>query len=711
MGINKNISEEKKKSVAKIIEFLTSFSYQKESILGYGYQTALGEIYDNKSICQEYLQCQDFKYIQPILRPIHATEDYTQYSHKYRNFLLQYLYEDAQLQECLQNIEYLTKIFYEEKSTTMNRFFISLIIIAVVFMISCYCLAFTKKHKHKFRLLNRFYWFLYMIGQMTLMCYGLAGMGETTDFKCQIRSIIFSVGFTLGNTILLIRMLINFPESERRFVRFCERNFGKTLIFSLGLDAILNIVALIDPYGVEVIVDGNIMYNKCKLTSTLGLLAIGLIFLYKLLILLAMAILIFIEWNIREFKQDVRYATANLFISFIIYLIFGMVQNMKIGGYRERFFIPAMITYIYGVSCFCVYFVARFFSNYSDETEEAIIKKAINRYQNENQIPASLEKYNSSVSINQAGVTKRLSMADRIMSLHNYGDEIKKSYDVLKSSNNSSMTNLSATRVNLRKNSRSFNNIDDSSMNFNNRRASQATQITAIPENKIADSYGSSSSNFNSNSNPTDSMEQDSMNSDDNNMNRSRTRSIDNFSNLSLTRVNRINSTPNKKFTGYGIANMRSYENFPNLGGLRKGSNVSYSNIHPINGSSHNILSSPRKESIINNYIRTDSNSSITGNKPPTSVTHDHHDHDHIVNMPTYISEKDEIMEGSHQQGDTKTKNNDDLDNNNAIKNDNTMYSINPSINEATSYKSSSNDNESVDKWKRDLNTNPSLIQ
>ncbi|OUM69927.1 hypothetical protein PIROE2DRAFT_57173 [Piromyces sp. E2] len=646
MGINNEISEEKKMKVAKVIEYFVSYECQKEIILEEGYQTTLSEIYDDKSTCESYVQCQDFKYIQPILRPIHATEDYSQYSQKYRNFLLKYLYENENLRECLQNIEYLTKIFYEENDTFMNRLFMSMIIFAIVFMLSCYCLAFTKKHKHKFKLLNRFYWFLYMLGQMILMCYGIAGMGETTDFKCQIRSIIFSVGFTLGNTILLVRMLINFPESERRFVRFCERNFGKTILFSLSIDAILNVIALIDPYGVEVIVDGNIMYNKCLLTSTIGLFAIGLIFLYKLLILFAMAILVFIEWNIKEFMHDVRYATATLFISFIIYLIFGMVQNMKIGGYRERFFIPAMITYIYGMSCFCSYFVARFFSNYDENTEEAIIKKAVIQ---EKPLPTSYEKYSSSMSLNQSHGNlpqKKLSVADRLIGLHNYGDEIKKSYDVLKtSSNNSSSTNLSATRVNLRKNSRSFTNINDS-VSFNNRRASQATQIMAIPENKIADSYAFASS---SNSNPTDSMGQDSSNSDEN-VNTSKIKSNENFANLSATRVNRINSTPNKKFLGYGMANKRSYENFPNVG-LRKGSNnVSYTNIHPIVGSSYTNLPISRKESVNNHNA---SSSSISLEKPPALKSSEH-----IVIIPNCITEKEEKASSS-QQSNVNNANND----------------------------------------------------
>jgi len=351
-----------------------------------------------------------------------------------------------------------------------------------------------------------------------------------------------------------------------------------------------------------------------------------------------MAILIFVEWNIKEFMHDVRYATATLFISFIIYFLFGMVQNMKIGGYKERFFIPAMITYVYGLSCFCVYFVARFFSNYEEETEEAIIKKAIGQ---EKPMQGSYEKYSSSVSLNQTssnGPQKKLSVADRLIGLHNYGDEIKKSYDVLKtSSTNSSTTNLSSTRVNLRKSSRSYSNINDS-LNVNNRRASQATQIMAIPENKIAVSYGSSSTNFS----PSDSLGQDSSGSDEN-VHRPRTRSIDYVPSSPNTRVSRINSTPNKVFLGYSMAKKTSYENFPNIGGSRKGSNVSYTNIHPIIGSSYTNLPISRKES-----VNTHGQNSSSNNVSIIEMTSKIKSSEHIVNIPNNIPEKKEPSIGSH---------------------------------------------------------------
>ncbi|ORY85900.1 periplasmic binding protein-like II [Neocallimastix californiae] len=661
MGINKYISNEKKKKAAKIIEYFASYDFQKNTILNYGFQTALEEIYDDKLICQRYEQCQDFKYIQSILRPIYATEDYSEYSRKFRNYLLKYLYENASLNECLQNIEYLTKIFYEENSTLMNKFYIILLGITILYMILTFSIAFTQKYKSKFKLLNPFYWFLYMLGQIIIMCYGIAGMGETTDFKCQIRPIIFSVGFTLGNTILLVRMLINFPESERHFVRFCEKNFGKTILFSFAIDAILNVIALIEPYGVERIIDGNIMYNKCKLSSTIGLVAVGFIFLYKLLILLAMAILIFIEWNIQEFKHDIRYATATLFISFIIYLLFGMVQNMKIGGYKERFFIPAMITYIYGLSCYSVYFVTRFFSNYNmEDTEESIIKKAIHGSGSKDKPTPQgsfLEKYTSNVSLNQSNnsfSSKKASLTDHLMSLHNYGNEIRKSYDHIKGSNNSLATNLSATRVNLRKSSRSFSNIDETG-NMNRR----ASQITAIPENKIADSYGGSSSS-NTNSNPSDSIGQDTFLSEEH-MSRSRTHSSDNFS-PSFTRMNRINSTPNKKFMGYG--NMKSCEKFPSVTYLRKGSNISFTNVHPMNATSYSNLPT-RKESMPVS-ITSDSSCNSTDNK----LNHIKSDN-FIVNIQNPILENnDETSERSIDHDENNRKNEVNSNDNNNNKNE-----------------------------------------
>lgn len=343
-----------------------------------GFQSASIDIYEDESICKEYKQCQYFKSIQSIIKPVNETENYTKYSQKFRNYLLKYLYEDENLIECLKNIRYLTVEFYEDYSSIFNTIFEVLVGFADVVMIICYCLAFTKKHRYKFKLLKPFYWFLYMLGQIIILSYGFSDMGKLTERKCRIKPILFSIGFTLSHTVLLIRILINFPESDRRFVRFFEKNFGKTIIMAIIIDIILNSFLLINPYKPELIINDDLIYHKCKLSTLTGKLAIALIFTYKMLILLIIALLIFIEWNIREFKYDVHYATSNLFISFIIFFIFGMVQNIEFKGYVERFFIPSFITYIYGISCFSVYFVARFFSKYNyDNTKDIIHKKSI----------------------------------------------------------------------------------------------------------------------------------------------------------------------------------------------------------------------------------------------------------------------------------------------------------------------------------------------
>jgi len=559
LGINKFVSKEKKEVALKIMEFIGSYEFQSNVIMKSGLQSAYDSLYKNEVICQDYEQCKEFKSIQPIIRPINEAEDYTTYSQQFRNYLLKYLYNDEDLTKCLQGIQYLTKVIFEDYSAGINQLFTVMVAISDFVMVACYCLAFTKKHRYKFKLLSPFYWFLYMLGQIIVTGYGFTGMGELTDVKCQLKPLLFSIGFTLSNTVLLVRILINFPESERRFVRYCERNFGRTILFSIAIDVILNAAVLSQHYGSGVFFDGNTLYYKCMLESTLGWIFLILLFAYKVLILMTIAVLIFIEWNIQEFKYDIHYATATLFLSFIVYLIFGMLQYITFKSYKERFFIPGFLVYLYGVSSFGTYFFARFFSKYNEEdTQENIVKKAKGLDKKN-----SLEKNNSNMNIRHSDSTsiypqKKNSMVDRIMNLHNYGDEIKKSSEILKSSTNSSSSNLSATRVNIRRSSyNSLDNIRNLEDN-NNPLNRKPSQIPTIHEDIITDSFPNV--NVKKSTPPPSVLRRDSAGSIEFINGRTRTRSCENF-NFNINRNQRNNSIPNKGVTNFPYSNAHALSN------------------------------------------------------------------------------------------------------------------------------------------------------
>jgi len=575
LGINKFIAEEKKEVAFKIMEYIGSYEFQSNTIMKSGLQSAHETFYKNEDICQEYDQCKEFKSIQPVIRPINEAEDYTSYSQQFRNYLLKYLYNDEDLTKCLQGIQYLTKVIYEEYSSGINQLFTVMVAISDVAMITCYCLAFTKKHRYKFKLLSPFYWFLYMLGQIIITGYGFSGMGKLTDIKCQLKPVLFSIGFTLSNTVLLVRILINFPETDRHFVRFCEKNFGRTILFSLIIDIILNAAVLSQHYGSGVFYDGNTLYYKCMLESTLGWIFLTLLFAYKVLILITISVLIFIEWNIQEFKYDVHYATATLFLSFIVYFIFGLLQYITFKSYKERFFIPGFLIYLYGVSSFGTYFVARFFSKYNEEdTEENIVKKAKGLDKKN-----SLEKYNSNMSIRHSDSTsicpqKKNSVVDRIMNLHNYGDEIKKSSELLRSSANSSTSNLSGTKVNTRRNSYNsldnIRNLDENNYPLNRK----PSQIPTIHEDMITDSFPNV--DVKKNTPPPSVLRRDSAGSLEFINGRTRTRSCENF-NFNINRNQRNNSIPNK-----GVTNLPHPHNTHTL------SNESFQNcvsVQPMNTS------------------------------------------------------------------------------------------------------------------------------
>lgn len=69
IGINKFISDERKKQAAEAIKFMTSFETQKYFAIEHGLTSGIEGIYDDKDVCK-VLDCEVLKNMQPIARPI-----------------------------------------------------------------------------------------------------------------------------------------------------------------------------------------------------------------------------------------------------------------------------------------------------------------------------------------------------------------------------------------------------------------------------------------------------------------------------------------------------------------------------------------------------------------------------------------------------------------------------------------------------------------
>ncbi|ORX81644.1 periplasmic binding protein-like II, partial [Anaeromyces robustus] len=678
IGMNKYISEDIKEKAATVIEYITSIEFQEDIVMNYGYQSASKDILDNESVCQNFKQCQNFKNSQLIMRPIDATEDYLQYSQKYRINLFNYLFENEDLKQCLQNIEYLTRIFYEERTSMSNKILTLIIGVTDLFMITTYCLSFTKRQRHKFRLLNGYYWFLYMFGLMLIMSFGFTGMGQLNNFKCRIRPFTLSVGYTLSNTLLLIRLIINFPQSGRSFVRFCEKHFLLSLVLSILIDITLNLLLFIDPYKVTVETDGVMLYNSCTLSSGMGHILLGFIFLYKILIGLAMIILVFVEWNIKEFKHDIRYITSTIFISVIAYILYAATNFIEIKGYKAQFIVPALVSYLYAISNYMLYFVARFFTKYSNNNDDTTIINIKNaRYgavspKITNNTPISLEKHSSNTSINQCnGVVvvgptqRRMSLMDHLVSLHNYGDEIKKTSDLNKHSNPSSMVNIN---VNVSGKKLSRSSLNNSSMNsstdevvISHRRLSQ---IGVIPENKIPKIISSS----------TEKISEDSFN-EVSYPPRNRTRSVDN---TNYTRNHRINSLSNNN--GNNKKTLDTIKSCENLHSSRFSNNRIDSNVNVRSSTNLYPIKDNMPSQIISVY--SDDNSQKMGSNNFLSINESVNMNHNSMETVSRISKKDKINASNNRLG---------------IRHDKTFLSVNPSVFSAatTSFQSAKGDNES----------------
>ncbi len=111
LGINKYISEEKANAAAIVLQFLASKEFQKKVILenDHIYYSAIPSLYDDEEICS-VVDCDLMKNIQPVLMPIR--EDYDSFSNNIRHSIYKYLYEEASVNEAINNINiYLSNDF------------------------------------------------------------------------------------------------------------------------------------------------------------------------------------------------------------------------------------------------------------------------------------------------------------------------------------------------------------------------------------------------------------------------------------------------------------------------------------------------------------------------------------------------------------------------------------------------------------------------
>jgi len=344
-------SKEKQEAAIKVIEFITSKENIKELSLRNNVLTGISSIYDDEEVCK-VMDCELFKSIQPIVRPTKENENYDEYSMKLRYYVYDFVYGDKSAKEVLKEIIDLRKIYsisLDTKETSIGVIFFCLLCVIICIMILSLIFLFIPSFKPFFTFLPNDFWILSILGIIMIFCISFTEMGDITVFKCHLRIILLTIGFSLNMVTFLYKLIITFPE-ENKISKWIEQHRYLFLLSFIIIDLIMNGLLLIQPYEIKNIEGNGEHFNICELRNTYSVI-IGYIFIFfKFIVFISIILLIFLEWNMKSIMIDLRFFISTIYIDALSFLLVLIMDIFNINNYIGYFIINTIIYIVYNIS-------------------------------------------------------------------------------------------------------------------------------------------------------------------------------------------------------------------------------------------------------------------------------------------------------------------------------------------------------------------------
>jgi len=258
------------------------------------------------------------------------------YIEKYQKYMFEFLYGDKTVSEVLKKIDNLTKNYYLTIST--NDSFLGLIIfilsiVIIIIMVLSLSLLYFKKTKPYYKFLSNFDWIIHVLGNIIIMCSVFTLFGNPTNTSCQLRPILISIGLIINLTPILSKMIINIPENNKlsEWTKSHKPIFDVSVV-SIGI--LLNGILLLSTYDIEKVMipeGGSILV--CSMNKILGTISFYIISGYEILIFIFLLILIFMEWNFREYHYNTKHILAAICLDIIYSYLYFILMKFKIKNY------------------------------------------------------------------------------------------------------------------------------------------------------------------------------------------------------------------------------------------------------------------------------------------------------------------------------------------------------------------------------------------
>ncbi|ORX81335.1 periplasmic binding protein-like II, partial [Anaeromyces robustus] len=165
IGISKYSDKEKLEASVVTLLYMTSKEEQRRVITDFKKFSGITSLYNDEIVCKLKELCEINKNVQPIGRPISLTDDYNEYSEKFRHYVYKYLYGDDSVDplEMLKKIDDLTRIHYisiYSKDSSIGIIITLSYIALSLIILSSSILLFIKKFKVCYVFMTKDFWIL-----------------------------------------------------------------------------------------------------------------------------------------------------------------------------------------------------------------------------------------------------------------------------------------------------------------------------------------------------------------------------------------------------------------------------------------------------------------------------------------------------------------------------------------------------------------------
>jgi len=172
-----------------------------------------------------------------------------------------------------------------------------------------------------------------ILGSLILMSSIITLYGDVTNTKCQIRITLINVGFVLSICPSLLKLITNFPESNK-FSKWVEKNKYIFTIIVIVVAGSLNGILATSSYDLQEFTstDGKNSL-KCVMKAPFGKFVYYIMLFYEVFIILISLFLIFIEWNISVTSLDIKYLATAISMDILSIILLNIIKNLNFKDY------------------------------------------------------------------------------------------------------------------------------------------------------------------------------------------------------------------------------------------------------------------------------------------------------------------------------------------------------------------------------------------